>query len=365
MVAGVVAVLAGCSSSQPVRVEEDLGARPYVGDFYRVPSPLPSGAPGTLIATEQAPGQPDGAAAWRILFRSTDLAGQPVVNSGLLVVPDKPAPAGGRTIVSWGHPTTGSAEKCAPSRFFDPYVFVEGLTALLDRGYAVVYTDYTGMGVPGPDSYLVGDTEGRNVLDAARAARKVLGSEASDRVVLWGHSQGGQAVLFAAQLAASYAPDLDVRAAAVAAPATDLASLLRADIGDVSGVSIASYAFAAYASVYDQPLQSILTPAAVDALPAMNSFCLITQNSALHKVATPLIGAFLSADPDDGTVVRPPRREHAGCIPDRSAPVRCAGALRQAGAPVGHGRVRRAREGGGHRGDVRPDPRSDARDGGK
>lgn len=152
--------------------------------------------------------------------------------------------------------------------------------------------------MPGTDSYLVGDTEGRNVLDAARAARAVLGTEASDRVVLWGHSQGGQAVLFAAQLAASYAPDLDVRAAAVAAPATDLASLMRADIGDVSGVSIASYAFSAFAEVYDQPLQSILTPAAVDALPAMNGFCLITQNSALHAVAKPLIGAFLSADPE-------------------------------------------------------------------
>lgn len=291
-------LLTGCAPSQSVRVEEDLGARPYVGDFYRVPSPLPAGPPGSLIATEQAPGQPSGAAAWRILFRSTDLNGTPVVNSGLLVVPDRPAPPGGRTIVSWGHPTTGSAEQCAPSRFFDPYVWVEGLTDLLARGYAVVYTDYTGMGVPGPDSYLIGDTEGRNVLDAARAAREVLGAEASDRVVLWGHSQGGQAVLFAAQLAATYAPDLDVRAAAVAAPATDLASLMRADIGDVSGVSIASYAFTAFAEVYDQPLQSILTQAAVDALPAMAKLCLLTQNSALHDIAKPLIGRFLAADPE-------------------------------------------------------------------
>ncbi|WP_460632913.1 alpha/beta fold hydrolase [Leifsonia lichenia] len=298
VVVAAVAVLTGCSPTQVTRVEEDLGARPYVGSFYRVPSPLPDGAPGSLIATEEAPGQPSGAAAWRIMFRSTDLDGKPVVNSGLLVVPDKPAPAGGRTIVSWGHPTTGSAEKCAPSRFFDPYVFVEGLTDLLSRGYAVVYTDYTGMGVPGPDSYLIGDTEGRNVLDAARAARDVLGAEASNRVVLWGHSQGGQAALFAAQLAASYAPDLDVRAAAVAAPATDLASLMRADIGDISGVSIASYAFAAFSSVYDVPAQSILTPAAVDALPTMNGFCLLTQNSALHAVAKPLVGSFLSADPE-------------------------------------------------------------------
>lgn len=287
-------LLAGCS--QTVRGEEDLLARPYTGRFYDEPPP-PAGQPGTVVRSELAAGPPAGATAWRILFRSTDLSGAPVLNSGMLVVPAGRAPDGGRTIVSWGHPTTGSAEKCAPSRSVDPYVWMEGLTGLLDQGYAVVSTDYTGMGVPGPDSYLVGETEGRNVLDAARAARDFLGSAASDRVLLWGHSQGGQSVLFAAQLWKAYAPELDVRGVAVAAPATDLAPLLRADIGDVSGVSIASYAFEAYSSVYGAPLDSILTPAAAAALPTMNGFCLLTQNSALHDVAKPLVGGFLSGDP--------------------------------------------------------------------
>jgi pimeloyl-ACP methyl ester carboxylesterase len=299
-IAGVLAVLlatlalSGCS--QEVRGEEDLLARPYTGRFYDDP-PTAVGTPGTVVRSQLAAGPPPGATAWRILFRSTDRTGAPVLNSGMLVVPEGRAPAGGRTIVSWGHPTTGSAQKCAPSRSADPYVWMEGLTDLLKQGYAVVSTDYTGMGVPGPDSYLIGETEGRNVLDAARAARAFLGPAASDRVLLWGHSQGGQAVLFAAQLWKGYAPELDVRGVAVAAPATDLASLLRADIGDVSGVSIAAYAFSAYGSVYDVPVDSILTPAAVAALPAMNGFCLLTQNSALHQVAKPLVGGFLAGDP--------------------------------------------------------------------
>ncbi|MDN4616308.1 alpha/beta fold hydrolase [Leifsonia sp. F6_8S_P_1B] len=282
--------------TQELRGEEDLGARPYTGRFYEDP-PSAVGAPGVVVRSEVAAGAPEGATAWRILFRSTDLRGDAVLNSGMLVVPDGPAPDDGRTIVSWGHPTTGSAEKCAPSRSVDPYLWMEGLPSLLKQGYAVVSTDYTGMGVPGPDSYLIGATEGRNVLDAARAARGFLGDAASDRVLLWGHSQGGQAVLFAAQLSREYAPELDVRAVAVAAPATDLAALLRADIGDVSGVSIGSYAFAAYSEVYDAPLDSILTPEAEAALPAMNGFCLITQNAALHKVAQPLVGRFVTADP--------------------------------------------------------------------
>ncbi|WP_285114516.1 alpha/beta fold hydrolase [Leifsonia sp. fls2-241-R2A-40a] len=289
------ALLAGCS--QEIRGEEDVLARPYTGHFYDDP-PSAAGTPGTVVRSELAAGGPQGATAWRILFRSTDQSGRAVLNSGMLVEPDGKAPAGGRTVVSWAHATTGSAEKCAPSRSVDPYVWMEGLTGLLKQGYAVVSTDYTGMGVAGPNSYLVGETEGRNVLDAARAARAVLGAAASDRVLLWGHSQGGQAALFAAQAWKRYAPELEVRGVAVAAPATDLAPLLRADIGDVSGVSIASYAFDAYSSVYDAPLDSILTPAAVAALPTMTGFCLLTQNRTLHDVAQPLVGRFLAGDPE-------------------------------------------------------------------
>lgn len=297
VLAAVLAVTALGGCSQEVRGEEDLAARPYTGAFYDDPPAAP-GTPGEIVRSELAAGGPFGATAWRILFRSTDLSGRPVLNSGMLLEPDGPAPDGGRTIVSWAHPTTGSAEKCAPSRSADPYVWIEGLQGLLKQGYAVVSTDYTGMGVPGPNSYLVGATEGRNVLDAARAARDFLGSAASDRVLLWGHSQGGQAALFAAQVWKEYAPELDLRAIAVAAPATDLASLMRADIGDVSGVSIASYAFDAYADVYGAPLDSILTPAAVAALPTMAGFCLLTQNRALHDVAQPLVGRFLAGDPE-------------------------------------------------------------------
>ena len=296
LIVAALAVTASSGCSQALRGGEDVLGRPYIGAFYDH-LPAASGTPGTVVRQEIAPGAPEGSTAWRILFRSTDLHGRPVLNSGMLVVPAGPAPAGGRTIVSWAHPTTGSAEKCAPSRSVDPYVWMEGLPELLQQGYAVVATDYTGMGVPGPDSYLIGQTEGRNVLDAARAARGLLGEAASDRVLLWGHSQGGQAALFAAQEQRAYAPELDLRAVAVAAPATDLASLLRADIGDVSGVSIGSYAFSAYSQVYGASLDSILTPEAIAALPVMNDFCLITQNSALHKVAQPLVGSFVTGDP--------------------------------------------------------------------
>jgi pimeloyl-ACP methyl ester carboxylesterase len=159
----------------------------------------------------------------------------------------RPAWAAGRTVLSWGHPTTGTAADCAPSRGFDPYALIEGMRLLLDRGYTIAATDYVGMGTDGPDSYLVGDTGGNAVLDAVRAARTSPAAHASTDVVLWGHSQGGQAVLFAAQRAPQYAPELDIEAVAVAAPAADLTALLSDHIDDISGVTIGSYTFAAYA----------------------------------------------------------------------------------------------------------------------
>ena len=184
------------------------------------------------------------------MYHTTDLTGADVVATGVVVAPTGKPPEGGRPIVGWGHPTTGSAVQCAPSNGLDPFDLVEGLHDLLADGYVVAYADYPGMGTPGPNSYLVGVSEANSILDAVRAARQIPETGAGADLLLWGHSQGGQAVLFAAQGAAAYAPELTLRAAAVAAPAADLSALLDADIDDVSGVTIGSYAFAAYQSVY-------------------------------------------------------------------------------------------------------------------
>ena len=131
-------------------------------------------------------------------------------------------------VVGWAHPTTGAVAKCAPSNGIDPFDLIEGMTDLLNAGYAVAAADYPGLGVAGPSSYLIGTTEGNSVLDAIRAAQNMPETGAINRsdVLLWGHSQGGQAALFAGQDATSYAPELRVKAVAVAAPAADLGALL-------------------------------------------------------------------------------------------------------------------------------------------
>jgi hypothetical protein len=142
-------------------------------------------------------GAPAGAAAWRILYVSTNLDGRPLAVSGVVIVPVSTPPASGRGIVAWGHSTTGVAANCAPSKVDDVFSTILGLSPLLGDGYVVVASDYPGLGVAGPPSYLVGISEGRALLDGVRAAGRLPQAATGRRYALWGQSQGGHAALFA------------------------------------------------------------------------------------------------------------------------------------------------------------------------
>ncbi|MFF2368962.1 alpha/beta fold hydrolase [Agromyces sp. NPDC058110] len=298
----VIAAVAAIAAVELIRIAGDAAEQPALADFYEQPAGAADGEPGTLVRSESLEGVPAASEAWRIMYRSTDLHGEPIVVTGIVVTPLGPAPAGGRTVLAWGHPTTGTDASCAPSRGFDPFIGIEGLRLMLDRGYTVVATDYAGMGTDGPDSYLVAQTAARSVLDAVRAAQHLDGAAAGDRVVLWGHSQGGQAVLVAAEQAPDYAPELTIAGVAAAAPAADLTALMGSHLDDISGVTIGSYAFPAFASVYGPTvpgadLDDILTPAAIAASSEMNRLCLLENLDRLHEIGTPLIGDFFAHDP--------------------------------------------------------------------
>lgn len=299
----VVALIAGVFAVDAVRRhvegEADLQTDPA---FYTVPDPLPAGEPGEIIRVEAIASAPLGSTAWRMIYHSRDLSGTDIPVSAVVIVPDRPAPAQGRTVVSWGHPTTGAAPKCAPSLAVDPFQLIEGVHELLLEGYAVVATDYPGLGAQGASSYLLGIPESNSVLDAVRAARGIKDAQIGAQFLLWGHSQGGQAVLFAAERAEEYAPELTLLGVAVAAPAADLTELMSDDIVDVSGVTIASYAIPAYEAAYADrysagELAGILTPAGIAATPDMAALCLLSENKEIHAIADPLIGGYVTSDP--------------------------------------------------------------------
>jgi pimeloyl-ACP methyl ester carboxylesterase len=270
--------------------------------FYALPTPPPSGDPGDIIRTEPIESAPVGTSAWRVLYHSRDLAGRDVPVSGVVIVPDEPAPDGGRTVVSWAHPTTGAAPPCAPSLELDPFSMIEGMHELLAEGYAIAATDYPGLGVDGASSYLLGVPESNSVLDIVRAANDIDGADVGTHVVLWGHSQGGQAALFAAERAADYAPELTITGVAVAAPAANLNALMTDDIVDVSGVTIASFAIPAYQAAYgdrfgEDAIGAILTPAGAASTPKMAALCLLSQTEEIHAIAGPLVGDYVTGDP--------------------------------------------------------------------
>lgn len=298
-----LALVGACADTEE-RVAGSILDHERIGHFYDVPDPLPPAAPGTLIRTQRLLGAPAGTDAWRVLYHSTDLRGNDIAVSGIVVAPKSLFVSSNRPVVAWAHPTTGAVPRCGPSNGIDPFVSIEGMYELLDAGYVIAATDYSNLGAPGPQSYLIGATEAHNMLDSVRAAQFIKDTGAGNDVFLWGHSQGGHAALFAAQEAPTYAPELDIKAVAVAAPATELAELLRDDIGDISGVTIGSYAFNAYAKVYgpEDPganLAQFLTPAGVAATPKAADLCLFGQQKELHGITRPLIGKYLTREPSD------------------------------------------------------------------
>ena len=146
--------------------------------------------------------------------------------SGVLVAPDGPAPAGGRPVVTWAHGTTGTADICAPSKAKDVASTLPDIAEFVRDGYVVVATDYEGLGTPGLHPYLVGESEGRGVLDAGTLLATSPDAHADANVAIYGYSQGGHAVLFAGQIAPTYAPDLHIVGDVAGAPVGDLKLLL-------------------------------------------------------------------------------------------------------------------------------------------
>ena len=188
--------------------------------FYAAVDPGP-GPRGEVLGTE-AITVGDGAAGWRVRYRTVDAAGRPVAATMAIAVPAGLAPAP-RPIVVWVHGAGGVAPGCGPSR--------SGLEAwyaadVLHRGAVVVAPDLTGLGMEGPlHAYLHGTTAGHSVLDAARAAAALPAAGAGPTIAIAGHSAGGHAVLWANELARD-ADDLDVRLVVPMSPVADLASAM-------------------------------------------------------------------------------------------------------------------------------------------
>jgi acetyl esterase/lipase len=241
-----------------------------------------------------------GGDAFRILYQSTGLNGRPVEVSGAIYLPPGKPPAGGRPVIAYAHPTSGVVQKCAPSLMPDNAGLIWALQSMIAKGYIVAATDYPGLGAPGIHPYLIGVSEGRAVLDSVRAARALPNAGASDRFVVWGHSQGGHAALYTGELAKSYAPELKLLGVAAAAPATYLIELFDADKSSAAGKELTAMAIWSWSNLYKDPASTLVAADAMKVYETMAHDCIesVADFVALEQAERPLEKEkFLKANP--------------------------------------------------------------------
>ena len=271
-------------------------------EFYTPPDPLPPGQPGDLIRTEPSrmalePSGQLGAyigTGTRIMYRSTDAQGNPVAVTGTYIEPDVPWPGNGpRPLLAYATGPYGAGEQCAPSRLFNQGIhFSQGfdlminveegrIATMLARGFAIAVTDGVGMGIHGPQSpqWLNREAAGTAMLDAARAAMKLPGTSLDPHgpVAFWGYASGGQASLSAAELASSYAPELNIVGTFADAPVTDVVAAIPGIDGNFLAV-LAGYLLRGIIASYPQteePIRGVLTPRGLQMLDWSGHTCLL------------------------------------------------------------------------------------------
>jgi fermentation-respiration switch protein FrsA (DUF1100 family) len=239
---GAVLTIAMVATFAPVVTSGSAPVTRDAGDSPPAPSREPidgqSRKPGAVVSKATMLLEPPLAAvatAERISYVSSGPEGEPIVVTGAILTPRKQQPTK-RDVVAWAHGTEGLADHCAPSRFAtlssDPAfpLYAATVTSLLTRGWTVAATDYAGLGSPGPHPYLIGESEGRAIIDSVRAARELNPSLSRDWVAM-GHSQGGQGALFAGEQAQDYGRGLHLRGVLGMAAASDLDQLAEAIIG--------------------------------------------------------------------------------------------------------------------------------------
>lgn len=205
------------------KIEQD-NALP-ITPFYDTPQTLASTKPGDLLRQEEFGGYdlPEGMKAVRVLYSSVGSDDKPVATSAVVLVPDGTPPEGGWPVVAWAHGTSGIARQCAPSAMKDVY-YGGILFDMVKAGFAVVATDYHGLGTEGPHRYMDKVSQAYDVVYSVPAARAAVPQLGADWIVN-GHSQGGLAAWGVGELQTKL-KDPHYKGAVAVAGATHLSRLL-------------------------------------------------------------------------------------------------------------------------------------------
>ena len=208
----------GSAQAQQAMPAADPKVAPAADSFYTQPadSYLASVQPGAVIRYRALPASSlwtDVKEGWQIMYRSTGQKGQPVAMVTTFLVP-KTVSTTGKKLVSYQSFYDSLTLNCSPSgltltcKLFDKTFYKEALA----KGYHVNLSDYEGL----QSHWIAALNTGHGVLDSIRAVEgfSKSGLSASTPVGLFGYSGGGFATMWAAELAPSYAPELNIVGAA-------------------------------------------------------------------------------------------------------------------------------------------------------
>jgi pimeloyl-ACP methyl ester carboxylesterase len=279
-------------------------ADPQFGDggtdaFYDWTTSVPKGTPRVVRHTPFRPEMSlvEAGVSERVLYtsRGGPDGRKPIIVSGGVYLPKGKPPAGGWPVIAWAHGTVGFPDICAPSFNGWSERDTAYLNGWLKQGYAVVASDYEGLGTDGPHPYMMSRSEATAVLDAVVASRTTY--PISSRVVIVGQSQGAHAAANAALMQSEIAPSLDVKGLVLTGwPGTMAMPPLKMDRFDLWSALYLRYlpTYAAMDPVF-RPA-TMLTPAGKAVYESFRTSC---GSAAMAKFMRdkPIANTLFAADP--------------------------------------------------------------------
>jgi hypothetical protein len=289
LVTGAATAPAGATTTGAGAVPSDGFYTPPAGWRAKRPGTVLRSRPAQLLLTTGLAGY----SAWQLLYRSTSSTGEPMATVTAVIRPTG-ASAG---LLSYQIPEDASAAKCAPSRQLATYddllnaVNIQqdlpSVLGALRRGMTVSIPDYEGPG----STFGAPRQPGYAVLDGVRASQRFapLGLSARTPVVAMGYSGGSLATGWAAEVQATYAPEVRLTGASLGGFVTELRHNISSANGGLAAGLVASIlpGILRAAPTTAAAFSEHLTPAGA-ALLAQSSTQCATQNLVQH--------AFLDLD---------------------------------------------------------------------
>lgn len=197
---------------------------PAEDPWYNDPPNIESYQPGEIVRSREVQtrilGIPFPVYTKQLLYRSNDVHDNPIVTATTVIVPGIPWVGSTRPVVSFQEAIDSTHSACNPSYTLQTGTMKEALLAQywLAQGFAINVPDFDG-------KFNTFNTyaEGKMVLDSLRAMKNDAGLGLADAgIALYGYSGGGSGSIRAAELRATYAPDVRILGTAIGGTPGDL-----------------------------------------------------------------------------------------------------------------------------------------------